>query len=70
VPFAPSEEVSEMRSIHELLGKRLATRASRIIGALAFVGGLLSSEVAAARPGTHPIVVNTWDARASSVVLE
>jgi hypothetical protein len=59
-----------MRSIHELLGKRLATRASRIIGALAFVGGLLSSEVAAARPGTHPIVVNTWDARASSVVLE
>jgi hypothetical protein len=36
-------------------------------GALA--AGLAATEQANARPGTHPLVVSTWDARASSVVV-
>ncbi len=35
----------------------------------AALGSLLAATPALAKPGTHPIVVSTWDARASSVVL-
>lgn len=59
-----------MRSIHEKLGNGRGARGSTLLGGLALMSGLLASEVASARPGTHPIVVNTWDSRASSVVLE
>lgn len=38
------------------------------VGVFAALGGL--SHEALAKPGTHPIVVSTWDARASSVVLQ
>ena len=35
----------------------------------AFAALMALAPEAAARPGTHPVVVSTWDARASSVVL-
>src|ERR1051325_2938138 len=41
-----------------------------VAAVLACAGLLTASTAALARPGTHPIVVSTWDARASSVLLE
>jgi len=41
-----------------------------LLASLAFAGGALLASSAAARPGTHPVVVSTWDARASSVLLQ
>lgn len=32
--------------------------------------GLATSQVASAKPGTHPVTVSTWDTRASSVLLQ
>jgi hypothetical protein len=49
-------------SFHTLVLKSLST-----FGALC---ALLAPRLAEARPGTHPIVVSTWDTRASSVALE
>jgi len=44
--------------------------AGRILRSMAALGALLGVAAPShARPGTHPIVVSTWDARASSVVL-
>src|ERR1051325_5181783 len=40
------------------------------VAVLAGAGLVTLSSGAFARPGTHPVVVGTWDARASSVVLE
>ncbi len=48
-------------------------RAARVVRGFAagsaLLAGLAASGNAQARPGTHPLVVSTWDARASSVVL-
>jgi hypothetical protein len=45
-------------------GVRAATSAL-VLGA-----GLCTSQVAWAKPGTHPVTVSTWDTRASSVLLQ
>lgn len=56
------------RSFGGRLGTGFGVRAALVASAL--IGSVLGSREAWARPGTHPIVVHTWDARASSVVLE
>jgi hypothetical protein len=48
-------------------GSSLVARALRALPAFAWLTAITPEAVA--RPGTHPIVVSTWDARASSVVL-
>ncbi|MFZ5895828.1 MAG: hypothetical protein ACOY0T_32525 [Myxococcota bacterium] len=59
-----------MGSIHEAEGYRSRARAVRSgLAAAALVAVLAATTNAEARPGTHPIVVSTWDARASSVVF-
>lgn len=45
---------------------RRTRRASALLSALIALAG---AKIAEAKPGTHPLVVSTWDARASSVVL-
>lgn len=57
-----------MRAFGERLGTSLGVRAA--LTASALIGSVFCASEASARPGTHPIVVHTWDARASSVVLE
>lgn len=57
-----------MRSFGGRLGTGFGVRVA--LAASALIGGVLSGHEASARPGTHPVVVHTWDARASSVVLE
>ncbi len=57
-----------MRAFGERLGTSFGVRAA--LAASALIGSAFCASEASARPGTHPIVVHTWDARASSVVLE
>lgn len=59
-----------MHSRHTRASSR-TSRATRFTAALLPLATLLlDAELASARPGTHPIVVSTWDSRASSVVLQ
>ncbi|MGC4090656.1 MAG: hypothetical protein QM756_22840 [Polyangiaceae bacterium] len=59
-----------MGSIRDGLGSGSSAWALCAVGALTLAAGVTLSGNAAARPGTHPITVSTWDARASSVALE
>lgn len=55
--------------------RRRGSSPNRHIGRTSLAAGLFaavfaSASSASARPGTHPVVVPTWDARASSVALQ
>src|SRR5688572_33252436 len=51
--------------------RRLLRSTVRAATSVLVVGaGLATSQVASAKPGTHPVTVSTWDTRASSVLLQ
>jgi len=62
---APSADDEHARRDQRAFFRRIRAVAVSAVGLLA----LLVVKPASARPGTHPIVTSTWDARASSVVL-